>query len=114
MRLDLRPSHMLVAALLLGGVARPLVAQGALHYAGGSYDIRDMLVPSPGSYLSLYNYFYTSRQLDDRNGDKLTSFTETTGSGQTVPVSVNVDMFMYAQSPTFIWVSSKRFFGGKF
>jgi hypothetical protein len=105
---------MLVAAMFLSGVARPLVAQGGLHYAGGSYDIRDMLVPSPGSYLALYNYFYTSRQLDDRNGDQLTSFTVTTPSGQTVPVSVNVDVFMSAQSPLFMWVSPKQFLGGKY
>lgn len=104
----------LVAAAVLCAATRAVIAQGALHYAGGSYDIRDMLVPAPGSYLAMYNYFYKTTRFNDANGDQLSSFTVTTPGGQTVPVSVNVDVFMYAQSPLFMWVTPYKFLGAKY
>ena len=110
----MRTSVALLAATVLFGAPRQIIAQDAQHFSGGAYNIRDVLVPAPGSYLAWYNYFYSSRQFNDANGDKLTSFTVPTSSGQSIPVSVNVDVFMNAQFPLFMWVSPWKVFGGKY
>ena len=91
-----------------------LVAQGPLHYAGGALNIRDVLVPAPGSYLALYDYFYRSTQFNDQNGDKLTSFVVPTKSGQNALVHVNVDVFLTGIFPNFVWVSPWKILGGQY
>ena len=94
--------------------ARHLVAQGPQHYSGAALNIRDVLVPAPGSYAALYSYFYRSTQFSDQNGDKLSSFLVPTPSGESVPVNVNVDVFMTAQFPLYVWVSPWKVLGGKY
>ena len=109
-----RTSVVPFVATVLFGAPRQIVAQDAQHYSGGAYNIRDVLVPDPGSYLALYNYFYASNQFNDRNGNRLTSFTVPTSSGQSVTVNVSADVFMTAQFPLYMWVSPWKVLGGKY
>jgi hypothetical protein len=45
------------------------------HYAPGLPNIRDFIVPEPGFYGVLYNYFYTTDRLNDGDGNKVSSVT---------------------------------------
>ena len=46
------------------------------HFNGGLLNIRDYFVPEPGLYGGLYNYFYTTGRLNDRQGDEINTVTE--------------------------------------
>ena len=85
------------------------------HYNGGVMNIRDYLVPDPGIYGAVYNYFYTTDQINDSHGDKIKSITINSprgGPGVTVGVDVNVDM--YALAPTLMWVRDIKPLGLKY
>lgn len=112
--ISMKTSVIVLASTVLFGAARPLGAQGGQHYAGGSFNIRDFLVPGPGSYASWYSYFYRSSQFNGQNGDKLSSFLVPTNSGQSVPVNLNVDVFMTVQTPFYMWVAPWKILGGKY
>ena len=51
------------------------------HYTPGVMNIRDFFVPGPGWYVTVYNYFYTSDQLNDANGNEISSVTIKPGPG---------------------------------
>ena len=109
-----RTYNLLAAAL---AVALALVANGAQageigHYAPGVPNIRDFTVPDPGFYGVLYDYWYSTGRLNDRNGDKVSSIT--VGPAPGVTRGVNVDVDVYAVSPTFIWVSDWKILGAKY
>jgi len=82
------------------------------HFAPGVPNIRDFTVPDPGFYGVLYNYWYSTDRLNDRNGNKVSSVT--VGPAPGVTLGVNVDVDVYAVSPTFIWVSDWKFLGAKY
>jgi hypothetical protein len=94
---------LLVAAIL---AASGLAQAGELgHFNPGVPNIRDFLVPEPGFYGTVYNYFYTSDRLNDRNGKKVDSVTINPGPGPGLTLDLKVDLDIYALSPMFIWVS---------
>ena len=41
------------------------------HFGGGVMNIRDYVMPDPGVYTAIYNYFYTTGQLNDSHGDEI-------------------------------------------
>lgn len=105
----------LFAAALVGALA--LLSNGASageigHFAPGVANIRDYTVPDPGFYGALYDYWYSTDRLNDRNGNKVS--TVTVGPGPGVPLNVNVDVDVYAVSPMFIWVSDWKIAGAKY
>jgi len=51
------------------------------HFNGGVMNIRDYVVPEPGFYGAIYNYFYTTGQLNNSNGDEIKSVTIKPGPG---------------------------------
>ena len=56
------------------------------HFNGGVLDIRDYFVPAePGFYGLVYNYYYFTDRVNNRNGDKISSVDINTPSG---PVTV--------------------------
>ena len=63
--------------LVLGLVLVTSTTHGAEigHYVPGLVNIRDFVVPQPGFYGVLYNYFYTSDRLNDGDGDEVNSVT---------------------------------------
>jgi hypothetical protein len=84
------------------------------HFNGGVMNIRDYFVPEPGIYGAVYNYFYTTDRLNDRNGDEITSITINPRGGPGITLGVDVDVNMYVLAPAFIWVSDWKILGAKY
>lgn len=78
----------------------------------GFANIRDYTVPEPGFYGSLYNYWYLTDQLNDRNGNRIRTITVGPGTG--ISLNADVDVNLYAASPMFIWVSDNKVLGAKY
>lgn len=92
-----------------------LVRAGEIgHYAGGLMNIRDYFVPEPGVYASVYNYFYSTDQLNDRNGNQVKSVTINPGGGPGVTLGVDVSVDMYVLAPTLIYVTDIKPLGIKY
>lgn len=106
----------LIAATLAGTVVlvTTVAEAGEIgHCAGGFLNIRDYLVPEPGFYAGVYNYYYTTDQINDRNGNKVKSITiNPPGAGVTLDLDVKVDMFVV--SPSAIWVTDIKPLGIKY
>jgi hypothetical protein len=104
MKTTIQPT--LFAAALVGVVATSISAEAGEigHYAGGFMNLRDYFVPDPGFYGALYNYGYTTDQLNDSNGNKVKSVTINPPGGKgPVTVGVDVDVDMYVLAPTLIY-----------
>jgi hypothetical protein len=82
------------------------------HYMPGVFGIRDYVVPDPGFYGTLYNFYYTTNRMNDNNGNKVESVQIGPRKNVTVNVEVNVDL--YAVAPAFVWVSEWKIFGAKY
>lgn len=75
-------------------------------------NIRDYFVPAPGTYVALYNYYYTADRLNDADGDRIRSVTiNPPGGGSGVTVDVDVDIDLVAFSPTAMWVTDVESLG---
>ena len=95
---------LLILSFWLLGTINPASAGSVDHYNPGVMNIRDFLVPEPGVYAAVYNYFYTSDQLKDANGNRISSVTIRPGPGPGVTLNVNPKVDMYALAPTLIWI----------
>ena len=84
------------------------------HFAPGVPNIRDFVVPEPGFYGVLYNYGYTTDQLNDSGGNEINSVTISPGGGPGVTLDVDVDVDVYALAPAFIWISPWKILGAKY
>jgi hypothetical protein len=93
---------LLAAALVFTAI--PAGAGEIGHYAGGLMNLRDYFVPDPGFYGAIYNYGYTTDQLNDSQGNKVKSVTiNPPKGGGPVTVGVDVDVEMYVLAPTLIY-----------
>lgn len=104
MKTTIQPT--ILAAALVGAVATSISAEAGEigHYAGGLMNLRDYFVPDPGFYGALYNYGYTTDQLNDSHGNKVKSVTiNPPGGGGPVTVGVDVNVDMYVLAPTLIY-----------
>jgi hypothetical protein len=103
-------------ALLLGLALSTGTTHGAEigHYVPGLLNIRDFAMPEPGLYGVLYNYFYSTDRLNDRNGNEINSVTLNPRGGPGVTLNVDVDVDVYALAPTLIWVSPWKLLGAKY
>ena len=84
------------------------------HFNGGVMNIRDYVMPDPGFYTAIYNYFYTTDQLNNANGDAINSVVIKPGSGPGIKLGVNVDVGLYALVPSLIWVTDVKPLGIKY
>jgi hypothetical protein len=102
--------------IILGLALTTTVAQAGEigHFAPGVANIRDYTVPDPGFYGAVYNYWYSTDRLNDRNGNKVNSVTVNPRGGPGVTLGVDVDVNLYAVSPMFIWVSDWKVLGAKY
>ena len=82
------------------------------HFMPGVFGIRDYVVPDPGFYGTLYNFYYTTNKMNDNNGNKVESVQIGPRKNVTVNLDVNVDL--YAVAPAFVWVSEWKIFGAKY
>jgi hypothetical protein len=111
------PLNLLVAALVGALALTSSVARAGEigHYAGGFMNTRDYFVPDPGFYAGVYNYFYTTDQLNDSHGHKVEAVTiNPPGGGPGVTVNLDVHVNMYVVAPTFIYVTDVEALGIKF
>jgi hypothetical protein len=81
------------------------------HFNGGFMNIRDYVMPDAGTYVAIYNYFYTTGQLNDSNGDAINSVTIKPGPAPAIERGINVDVNLYALAPTLIWVTDLKSLG---
>lgn len=85
------------------------------HFNGGVMNLRDYLVPDPGLYGAVYNYFYRTSRLNDAHGDEVDSvLVDPPGGGAGVRVDVDVDVDLYALAPSLIWVTELESLGIKY
>lgn len=70
------------------------------HYVPGVFNIRDFVVPDPGFYGALYNYFYTTNRINDSNGNQINSVN--IGPRKDLKVNVDVSLDLYAVAPAFL------------
>lgn len=94
----------------------PVVRAGEIsHYNGGVLNIRDFFVPpEPGFYGAIYNYYYTTDQLNGQNGnaiDDIPIIPPGGGPGTTLNLDINLDI--YVVSPTLIWVPDWKPLGAR-
>ena len=108
--------HIRNQTLILGLLAFTLAARAGEigHFNGGFANIRDYAMPEPGFYGVMYNYFYTTDRLNDRDGNKVNSVTINPGPGPGVTLGVDLDVDVYAVSPVFVWVSNWKIAGAKY
>ena len=93
-------------------LAAPAVGGEIGHSAPGVANVRDFIMPEPGVYATLYNYYYTTGELVDANGTTISSVTirRPTG-GPDLNLNVDVDVDVYALTPMLIWVSDAELAG---
>ncbi len=105
----MKKSILVLATVLSSAV--PLAQAGEIgHFNGGVMNIRDYFVPAePGAYGVVYNYYYFTDRLNNRNGDKVGSVDI-----GPVPADVKVNLDMYVLVPAFIWVSSCDILGARY
>ena len=111
-----RRQILIAAALICVLALTTTVAQAGEigHFAPGVANIRDYTVPDPGFYGVVYDYWYSTDRLNDRNGNKVSSVTVNPRGGPGVTLSVDVNVDLYAVSPVFIWVSDWKVLGAKY
>ena len=106
--------RILLLTVALWAVACSAHAAEIGHFNGGILNIRDYFVPEPGIYGGLYNYFYHTGRLNDRHGDEITSVTINPRRGPGVTLGVDVDVNLYAFTPSVVWVSPWKILGAKY
>jgi len=104
----------LIATAFVGAVTLSTQAGEIGHFAPGVLNIRDFAMPEPGFYGVLYNYGYTTDQLNDSRGNKINSVTINSGGGPGVTLGVDVDVDVYVTAPTLIWISPWKILGAKY
>lgn len=95
----------LVWLIALSATLSTANAGSADHYTPGVMNIRDLIVPGPGWYALIYNYFYTSDQFNDANGNAINSISIKPGPGPALTLKPKVNFDTYALSPMIIWVA---------
>src|SRR5215467_662739 len=84
------------------------------HFNGAVMNIRDYVMPDPGLYTAIYNYFYVTDQLNNSNGDAINSVIVKPSPDPGIKLGVNVDANLYALLPTLIWVTDIKPLGIKY
>lgn len=85
------------------------------HYNGGFLNIRDFFVPpEPGFYTAVYNYYYTTDQLNGKRGNEIDDIPlSPPGGGPGVTFDLDVSVDIYVVSPTAIYVPDWKPLGAR-
>jgi hypothetical protein len=114
MKLTVKQSSSLVLAVSLSVAINSTRAGSIGHYNPGVMNIRDYLVPDPGLYGVLYNYYYNSGRFNDSSGHAINSVTISPGPGPGVTLDVRPELDVYAFAPALIWITPWNFCGIKY
>ena len=90
--------QILMLAAALASLPGILQAQPSAHYVPGVEGIKGGSFPPPGFYFRDYNYFYWADQLNNSSGGNANIG--------------NINTFVYANVPRFIWITDVKFLGG--
>ena len=82
--------------ITLSGIA---VAGETGHYVNGVEGIKGASLPPPGFYWRIYNVYYHSDLLTDKDGDE---------------ANVGLDLNVYGLTNRFIWISDMKFLGADY
>ena len=107
----------ILAALATGGMlsGSPAGASEIGHFAGGLLNIRDYVMPpKPDLYMSVYNYYYTTKRLNDSHGRRIDSVTIGPDPGPGVTIATDVDVDVFVTSPSILWVSPWTVLGARY
>ena len=106
--------RLLIALLALGAAGAR--AGEISHYNGGFLNLRDFFVPpEPGFYGAVYNYYYTTDQLNGKNGNKIDQISVTPpGGGPPATLNLDVNVDIYVVSPSAIWVPDWKPLGARY
>jgi hypothetical protein len=108
----------IATAVAVLGQGASFVAAGEIgHFNPGVINIRDYVMPEPGLYGAMYNYVYTTRQLNGPNGNTADSVTlppNRPPGKRGLTLNVNVDVDLYALAPTLMWVSERQILGARY
>lgn len=100
--------------LIIVCACAPGLLHAQAHFTPGVENIRDYSVPEPGVYAVVYNYGYSTSELTDNNGNKITQVILGRPGGPNLPLNLKVDVKLYALAPTFIWVTRWNFLGAHY
>jgi hypothetical protein len=104
--------------LLAIGCGVDVAASEIGHFGPGIASIRDYAVPAePGFYGVVYTYFYSTQQLNDRDGDDVDSFSfrlNRLPRRPTLTLELDVDVSLYAVAPAVMWVSDWKILGARY
>lgn len=99
-----------LAICILAGPVIPSQASELGHFAPAMPRVRDYIMPDPGTYFLLYNLYYTSSKLKDKDGNSIDSISV---GGLDFNVETDVDSYMAV--PMFIYVPKDlRILGGRY
>ena len=111
------PLAVATMAVVLAWNPSGVLASEIGHFAAGSANIRDYVVPDPGFYAAVYNYVYTTGQVNDGQGNAVSSVTIPANHAPgrpSVKLKLDVDVDIYALAPMFMWVSGWKVLGAKY
>jgi hypothetical protein len=107
-----------IAAVAVLGVSLLAGSPGSAeigHYVPGLLNIRDyFLPPAAGIWGVAYNYYYSTDRRNNEDGDEISSIVVDPGIGPGIPVSLDVDLDLYALALPVIWVSDFKVLGARY
>lgn len=104
------------AALLTCLASVPAAAPAAElgHFVPGVPNIRDYVVPEPGFYMVMYNYWYNADRVNDAGGNEIKSLTIKPGPGPGLTLKPQIDVDIYSVATPLIWVSDWKILGANY
>ena len=99
-----------LAICMLAGSFTPGKASELGHYAPALPRVRDFILPPPGAYFVVYNLYYTSDKLKDKDGNTIDSI-----SVGPLEFDLDTDVDSYMAVPTFIYAPKDlKILGGRY
>ena len=102
-------------AIVIAAITAATACAQSDHYAAGSFNIRDFaLPPVAGFFGAIYNNGYSTNNLQDASGNRISSITIQGPDGHlSVALKLNVNVNLYALAPVFILGAPKKSAGGE-
>jgi hypothetical protein len=103
------------SAIVIAAITVATACAQSDHYAPGSFNIRDFaLPPVAGFFGAVYNYGYSTNNLQDASGNRISSITIQGPGGGSATLKLNVSVNLYALAPVLIWEPRKKVLGARY